>query len=155
AKGNFREDLHYRLLGLPIQLPPLRQREADIILLAKYFLKLFLEENEMEEMRISDQAQTKLRTYSWPGNVRELKAVIDLAAVLADDGIIGEKDLNFNTVGDELDNLVSEGLTLKDYNTKLIYYYLKNHNNNVVEVARLLGIGKSTLYRMLKDKELK
>lgn len=155
AKGNFREDLYYRLLGLPIELPPLRQREADIILLAKYFLKLFLEENEMEEMRISDQAQTKLRTYSWPGNVRELKAVIDLAAVLADDGIIGEKDLNFNTVGDELDNLVSEGLTLKDYNTKLIYYYLKNHNNNVVEVARLLGIGKSTLYRMLKDKELK
>ena len=154
AKGNFREDLYYRLLGLPVELPPLRKREADIILLAKFFLKRFVEENQIEELRISDQAQTKLRTYSWPGNVRELKAVIELAAVLAEDGVIEEKDLNFNTVGDELDNLVSEGLTMKDYNRKLINYYLKNHNNNVVEVAKLLDIGKSTLYRMLKNKEL-
>jgi len=154
AKGNFREDLYYRLLGLPVELPPLRKREAEIILLAKFFLKRFVEENQIEELRISDQAQTKLRTYSWPGNVRELKAVIELAAVLAEDGVIEEKDLNFNTVGDELDNLVSEGLTMKDYNRKLINYYLKNHNNNVVEVAKLLDIGKSTLYRMLKNKEL-
>jgi len=154
AKGNFREDLYYRLLGLPVELPPLRKREADIILLAKFFLKRFVEENQIEELRISDQAQTKLRTYSWPGNVRELKAVIELAAVLAEDGVIEEKDLNFNTVGDELDNLVSEGLTMKDYNRKLINYYLKNHNNNVVEVDKLLDIGKSTLYRMLKNKEL-
>jgi DNA-binding NtrC family response regulator len=154
AKGNFREDLYYRLLGLPVELPPLRKRESDIILLAKYFLKNFVEENGIEELRISDTAQLKLRSYRWPGNVRELKAVIELAAVLAEDGIIEEKDLNFNSVGDELDNLVSAGLTMKDYNLKLINYYLKNNNNNVVEVAKLLDIGKSTLYRMIKNKEL-
>jgi two-component system response regulator AtoC len=108
----------------------------------------------MDELRISDLAQSKLRSYSWPGNVRELKAVIELGAVLAEDGLIEEKDLNFNTIGDELDNLVSKGLTLKDYDRKLINYYLKNHNNNVVEVAKLLDIGKSTLYRMLKNNEL-
>lgn len=154
SKGNFREDLYYRLLGLPIELPPLRNRDTDIILLAKYFLKNFIEENEMEDVRISEQAQNKLRTYRWPGNVRELKAVIELAAVLSEDGVIEEKDLNFNTIGDELENFVNESLTLKDYNRKLINYYLKNHNNNVVEVAKLLDIGKSTLYRMLKNKEL-
>lgn len=154
AKGNFREDLYYRLLGLPIKLPPLRNRESDIILLAKHFLKSFLKENEIEELRISDSAQMKLRSYRWPGNVRELKAVIELAAVLAEDGMIEEKDLNFNSLRDELDNLVSAGLTMKDYNSKLINYYLKNNNNNVVEVAKLLDIGKSTLYRMLKNKEL-
>lgn len=152
--GNFREDLYYRLLGLPIHLPPLRERGGDIMLLAKHFLQDFIKENGFPDMKISSEAQQRMLSYPWPGNVRELKAIVELAAVLSDDGIIEEKDLNFNTVTDEMDTLVSEGLSLKEYNRRLIQYYLRRNNNNVVEVAKRLDIGKSTLYRMIKNDEI-
>lgn len=152
--GNFREDLYYRLLGLPIHLPPLRERGGDIMLLAKHFLQDFIRENGFPDLKISPEAQQRMLSYPWPGNVRELKAIVELAAVLSDDGIIEEKDLNFNTVTDEMDTLVSEGLSLKEYNRRLIQYYLRRNNNNVVEVAKRLDIGKSTLYRMIKNDEI-
>ncbi len=152
--GNFREDLYYRLLGLPIHLPPLRDRGGDNMLLAKHFLQAFIKENGFEDIRISAEAQQRIMTYPWPGNVRELKAIIELAAVLCDEGIIEEKDLNFNSVSDEMDTLVSEGLSLKEYNRRLIEHYLRKNNNNVVEVAKRLDIGKSTLYRMIKNQEI-
>lgn len=152
--GNFREDLYYRLLGLPIHLPPLRERGGDIMMLAKHFLSAFAKENGFGEMKISAEAQQRMLSYPWPGNVRELKAIIELAAVLSDDGIIEEKDLNFNSVSDEMDTLVSEGLSLKEYNRRLIEHYLRKNDNNVVEVAKRLEIGKSTLYRMIKNDEI-
>lgn len=152
--GNFREDLYYRLLGLPINLPPLRERGGDTMLLAKYFLQEFVKENGFSEIKISAEAQQRILSYPWPGNVRELKAIIELAAVLCDDGIIEEKDLNFNSVSDEMDTLVSEGLSLKEYNRRLIEHYLRKNDNNVVEVAKKLDVGKSTLYRMIKNKEI-
>lgn len=154
-KGNFREDLYYRLLGLPIDLPPLRERGGDIMMLAKHFLNEFVSENGFSPIKISPEAQNRILSYPWPGNVRELKAVMELAAVLSDYGILEEKDLNFNSVTDEIDTLVSEGLTLREYNQRLIEHFLRKHDNNVLEVARILGIGKSTIYRMLKNKELK
>ncbi len=152
--GNFREDLYYRLLGLPIHLPPLRERGGDIMMLAKHFLAAFAKDNGFGEMKISAEAQHRMLSYPWPGNVRELKAIIELAAVLSDDGIIEEKDLNFNSVSDEMDTLVSEGLSLKEYNRRLIEHYLRKNDNNVVEVAKRLEIGKSTLYRMIKNDEI-
>ena len=82
--GRFREDLYYRLLGLPIVLPPLRERGQDIILLAKFFLDNFVRENQMEPVRISENAQRKLQGYHYPGNVRELRSIIELAAVLCE-----------------------------------------------------------------------
>jgi len=153
--GNFREDLFYRLIGLPIELPPLKARGGDIMLLAKYFLEEFVKENGFSPIRISTEAQQRILSYPWPGNVRELKAVMELAAVLSDNGILEEKDLNFNSVSDEMDNLVSEGLSLKEYNRRLIEHYLRKNDNNVVEVAKRLDIGKSTLYRMIKNDEIK
>jgi DNA-binding NtrC family response regulator len=81
-KGNFREDLYYRLLGLPIELPPLRYRGDDILILAKYFVDEFCKENKMKKLTISTAAQEKLMNYPFPGNVRELKAIVELAAVL-------------------------------------------------------------------------
>jgi DNA-binding NtrC family response regulator len=153
--GKFREDLYYRLLGLPIELPPLRERAGDIMMLAKHFLNEFIKDNGFSAIRISPEAQQRILSYPWPGNVRELKAVMELAAVLSDNGVLEEKDLNFNSVSDEIDTLVSEGLSLKEYNRRLIEHFLRKNDNNVVEVARKLEIGKSTLYRMLKNNEIK
>ena len=82
--GRFREDLFFRIVGLPMELPPLRDRDNDVIILAKHFIDEFVKSNKSTSFVLSEPAKTKLRKYTWPGNVRELKAVIDLACVMAD-----------------------------------------------------------------------
>ncbi|MCG8307869.1 MAG: sigma-54 dependent transcriptional regulator [Cytophagales bacterium] len=150
--GNFREDLYYRLLGLPVWLPPLRERDNDVIIIAKYFLKEFCLENGIDELRFSKKAQDKLLKYQYPGNVRELKSVVDLAAVLTDTNEIDADDIKFNSVLDE-DKLAMEELTLKEYNFKIVDHLLDKYDNNVLKVAKKLDIGKSTIYRYLKEME--
>ncbi len=151
-EGRFREDLYYRLLGLPIWLPPLRNRENDILLIAKFFLKQFCQENGMDLLHLSKDAQDKLLNYHWPGNVRELKSTIDLAAVMSNEIEITADDIRFNSVIKE-DNFDYGNLTLKEYDFKIIRHYLDKYNNNVLEVAKRLDIGKSTIYRYLKEME--
>jgi DNA-binding NtrC family response regulator len=150
--GRFREDLYYRLLGLPIALPPLRDRGQDVILIAKHFLDQFSKDNQMPKLRISQEAQEKLLSHPFPGNVRELKSVVDLAAVMCSDGEIQAKDITFNNVsGDK--NLLLKEMTLQQYTYHIIRSYLVKYNDNVLEVAKKLDIGKSSIYRYLKDME--
>jgi len=151
-KGTFREDLYYRLLGLPIWLPPLRTRDSDILIIAKHFLNQFCEENDMDMKFLSKDAQEKLLTYDWPGNVRELKSTIELSAVMANENEILADDIKFNSVIKD-DSFNYENLTLKEYDFKIIKHYLNKYNNNVIEVAKRLDIGKSTIYRYLKEME--
>jgi transcriptional regulator with GAF, ATPase, and Fis domain len=152
-KGNFREDLYYRLLGLPITLPPLRERGSDIILLAKHFIKEFCEENGMEQLSLSKPAQEKLLKYPYPGNVRELKAIIELAVVMANTNSIQADDINFQR-SSSMNDLMMEELTLNEYNRRIIKSFLKKYDNNILLVAKKLDIGKSTIYRMKKNGEL-
>jgi DNA-binding NtrC family response regulator len=151
-KGTFREDLYYRLLGLPIVLPPLRNRDSDVIIIAKYFLDQFCIENNLTRMVISRQAQDKLMHYSWPGNVRELKSVIELACVMANASEIVPEDIKFNSIIKE-ESFIKEELSLKDYNLRIIQYFLEKYDRNVIKVAKKLDIGKSTIYRYLKEIE--
>lgn len=151
--GNFREDLYYRLLGLPIELPPLRQRGNDIIVLAKFFIDLFAKENKLGKIQLTGDSQKKIMNYNWPGNVRELKAVVELAAVLGDNGEILPENINFNSTN-SLGDLMAEEGTLKYYNQKIIQHYLNKYDKNVVHVAKKLDIGKSTIYRMIQNEEL-
>jgi DNA-binding NtrC family response regulator len=150
--GRFREDLYYRLLGLPIHLPPLREREKDIILLSKYFLQQFIKENELPALQLTSDAQTKLLKYQFPGNIRELKSIIELAAVMTNSEDITSDDIAFNSITKEANFLVEE-MTLRDYTFKIIKYFLDKYDNNVVLVADKLDIGKSTIYRHLKEME--
>ncbi len=150
-KGNFRQDLYYRLLGLPIELPPLRQRGLDIILLAKFFAQKYCKENSLEQKTFTKAAQDKLMSYSYPGNIRELAAIVELAAVMSDEKHIDVQHISFNSAGVPSD-ILSEETTLAGYNKKIIRYFLEKHDENVVLTAEKLGIGKSTLYRMLKNK---
>jgi DNA-binding NtrC family response regulator len=153
ADGKFRQDLYYRLLGLPIELPPLRERGNDIILLAKYFVDEFCKENEMEPKSISDEAKKILLAYHFPGNIRELKAVMELACVMTNRDIIKPSHLNMN-VDDSVQNLLANEKTLEEYNNEIIKHFLSKYNHNVRLVASKLGIGKSTIYRMLQKKTL-
>jgi two-component system response regulator AtoC len=153
--GRFREDLYYRILGLPIDLPPLRERGNDIILLAKYFVNEFASDNSMSKFSLSTEAQKKLLNYPWPGNVRELKAVVELAVVMADGDVIHDSDISFNSTDDGLNGLINQEMTLRGFNQRIIQHFLDKYDRNVVDVARRLDIGKSTIYRMVKNKELK
>lgn len=149
---SFREDLYYRLLGLPIHLPPLRERGQDIILIGKHFLDQFARENQMPKMKIGDDAQKKLLGYSFPGNVRELKAIIELAAVLGDGRELKADDISFNSQI-HADNFMQKEMTLQAYTYHIIRSFLKKYDDNVLEVARRLDIGKSSIYRYLKEME--
>lgn len=153
-KGTFREDLYYRLLGLNIHLPPLYQRGNDVILLAQHFLKLFAKENNMGKIELSREAKTKLMTYSYPGNVRELKAVIELSAVMSNNNSIEAEDIQFQSPKQEV-AFISEEMTLENYKHKIIHHFLKKYDNNVILVANKLDVGKSTIYRMLKEDKYK
>ncbi|MEM6843226.1 MAG: sigma-54 dependent transcriptional regulator [Bacteroidota bacterium] len=150
--GSFREDLYYRLLGLPIHLPPLRDRGNDIILLARFLLNQFCKENNMGGATFSNSAQEKLLKYNFPGNVRELKSTIELAAVMAEGLLIEADDIRFNSIRKE-ENFILEELTMREYTFRIILHFLKKYDNNVLLVAKKLDIGKSTIYRYLKEME--
>ena len=150
--GNFREDLYYRLLGIPIELPPLRERGQDVILIAKHLLNAFAKENKLGSIKLSKEAQNKLISYPFPGNVRELKSVIELAAVMCEDNMIEATDITFNSLQKEGQFLFEE-MSLRDYTFKIIRHFLDKYDNNVLLVAKKLDIGKSSIYRYLKEME--
>lgn len=152
AKGNFREDLYFRLIGLPIEIPPLRQRENDVIILAKHFVQEYCNDNRVE-IKLSIEAQNKLLSYNWPGNIRELKSVIELACVMTDDGIVFPEHIIFNSSG-QLDFLLHNDLTMDEYKRLIIEHFMEKYHNNILLVSEKLQIGKSTIYRMIQNKQL-
>lgn len=151
--GNFRKDLYYRLIGLPIQLPPLRDRGNDILLLANFFLKETLKRNQLTQKTFSNTAQQKLMKYHYPGNIRELKSVVELATVLSDGQEIEENAITFNTLDTSADFMLEED-TLKGYTRKIIQHYLDKYDHNIMVVSQKLDIGKSTIYQMIKNNEI-
>jgi two-component system response regulator AtoC len=149
-KGTFRQDLYYRLHGFPIELPPLRERGNDVIILSRHFIDEFCKENNLPQKVLSNQAVEKLLSYSYPGNIRELKSVIELAITLSDnDEISGENIyLSNNALFEE--NIDKE-MSLREYNIRVVKKYLEKYNNNTKLVAEKLEIGVATIYRMLKE----
>lgn len=153
-KGNFREDLFFRLVGLPIELPPLRNRQSDVLLLAKHFMDEYTTQNKQKPLKLSDTAKTKLKKHLWAGNVRELKAVMDLACVMCDGGEITADDITFYELGGSKPYSESEK-TLRAYELEIIQYYLDKYEGNALLVAEKLDIGKSKIYNLINTGELK
>jgi len=149
SRGNFRKDLYYRLIGLPIQLPSLRERGNDILVLAGYFADSFCKENKRPRISFSEGAQKKLLKYHYPGNVRELKSTIELAIIMSDGKIIREENISFHSL-EAANDFMQEELTLEQYEGKIIELFMQKYDNNAILVAKKLGIGKSTIYRMLR-----
>ena len=146
----FRQDLYYRLFGLPIELPPLRERGNDVVFLAKHFITGFCAENKLPVRTLSKAAVDKLMAYNFPGNIRELKSIIELAITLADDQEISAE--NIITDSDTLlsDNMEKE-MSLREYNIRIVKKYLERYDENIKLVAEKLDIGVATIYRMLKE----
>ena len=149
-EGNFREDLYFRLFGLTINLPPLRERGKDILLLANHFIAAFCEENNLPAKKLDKTANKKLMGYAFPGNVRELKSVVELSVVMSDTNTIVAEDISFGTK-DVVAEFSGEELTLKEYNQRIVKHYLKTYDDDIKLVAQKLDIGQSTIYRMLKE----
>ena len=142
----FREDLYYRLSVFELLLPPLRDREDDVGRLVDFFLEHYRKERGRPELGLNAAARKQLLAYQWPGNVRQLRNVIDSAVVLAEEDEIRPCDLGLrDSGGDMLDSL-----QIEHWERKLILEALKRAGDSVPEAAKLLGIGRATLYRKIE-----
>ena len=152
AAGAFRSDLYYRLNVIPIEVPPLRERGSDIILLAEHFLRRFAAETRSPKKRLSAGAVTKLRSYSWPGNVRELRNVIERLAILAPHEVIEPEDITLGGAR-EVSTGIRGDLTLREardeFERQYILGRLREFGGNVSRTADALGVERSNLYRKL------
>ena len=167
ARGDFREDLYFRLNVVRIEMPPLRERAEDIVILAGAFLKEFAEENGRPVKPLSDAALARLRSYPWPGNVRELRTAIEHGVVMSNDPVIDLHHLPSSVTGDAPLPLLpvtvpAEGkITLaapREFNlhaleTSAIRSALAQAGGNRTRAAELLGISRRTLQRKLKEEE--
>jgi two-component system nitrogen regulation response regulator NtrX len=160
-KGNFREELFYRLNVLPIEVPPLRQRIADIPVLVETFLKEFAVQNRSKRKKITPEALNILSKYSWPGNVRELKNLVERMAILVEKEAIDGTDIPeaYNRDGalttDIADSKFLELENLKDaklaFEKLFINRKLSQYDNNITKTAEAIGVGRSFLHKKLKS----
>ncbi len=153
-KGEFREDLYYRISVFPIKIPPLRERKEDIPLLAEYFMQKYAEREEKEVNSIAPDAMELMMAYHWPGNVRELENAIERAVLLATTSEIVVNDLppNVRSIGER--KVVEQSGALNSWIEKLEEEALRKAllecEGNVSLTARKLGIGRATVYRKAK-----
>jgi len=150
SKGNFREDLYYRLNVIPIHLPPLRERKEDIPLLAEHFLRKYSEQTGSPPKRLSREAMAKLMTYDWPGNVRELENLIERSLVLSRSDEVSPDELAFEPSPDSpalVEKAVKEDMTLEELEDMYIREVLKKTGGKKELAAKILGINRRTLYR--------
>ena len=150
--GAFRQDLYFRLNVVQIKLPPLRERKTDIPLLVHFFLEKF-SDPQRSIRTISDDAMRRLMAYDWPGNVRELENAIERAVALGSGPILHNADLPSNLQQNSDENLLGpdEVMTLEELERRAILRALRETSGDKLAAARLLGIGKTTLYRKLKQ----
>jgi transcriptional regulator with GAF, ATPase, and Fis domain len=147
-KGNFRDDLYYRINVVPIYLPALREHKSDIPLLAEHFLKEAIEEG-LETIGLSREALDIMSRYPWPGNVRELQSAIRFALVKAKGRIIQPENLPME-LREWKDSRSSRGPSRK-LDPESVQVALTRSGGNKAKAARLLGVGRATLYRFLAD----
>lgn len=155
-EGKFRQDLFFRLNVVQIKLPPLRERKSDIPLLVNHFLEKF-GASDRNIRTISEDAMGRLLAYDWPGNVRELENVIERALALGSGPILQVADLptSLHYGNGERISQTDEIVPLEELERRAIFRALREAGNDKLAAARLLGIGKTTLYRKLKEYEAK
>jgi len=150
-EGKFRRDLYYRLNVIGIQLPALRERPEDIEFLAQHFLRKFAGRMRKPIATISSAALRQLRQYGWPGNVRELENVLERAVALTGNATIDVIDLPAPLREPTRSTNGAARLPLKEIERQYILDTVTACNDNYDEAARVLGIGRTTLWRKLKN----
>ncbi|WP_423800623.1 sigma-54-dependent transcriptional regulator [Neobacillus sp. SAB-20_R2A] len=160
AKGNFREDLYYRLNVIPIHVPPLRERKEDVPLLIDHFLAFYSANMNIRTKSCSLDAKRMLYHYSYPGNVRELSNIVEYAVALSDDDVIQlsdfpeavyRKDIPSKESPDEKGLFLPEGLSLAEVNRQYILYTLEKNQGHRINTAKQLAISERGLREKLKQ----
>ncbi|MEW2920566.1 sigma-54 dependent transcriptional regulator [Muricauda sp. ANG21] len=150
ADGLFREDLLYRINTIHIEVPPLRERDEDVLVLADFFLKRFAHKYDKPGLRINNVAQEKLMEYAWPGNIRELQHTMERAVILSDGNVL--KPTDFLLHAKPMQSFGDEPKTLNEMEQQMISRALDQHDGNYSAAADQLGISRQTLYNKLKKK---
>lgn len=161
-EGRFRKDLYYRLEEYPVYLPPLRERQNDILLLAQHFLNGYTKENELPEMTFTTEVQDQLKNHSWPGNIRELRNVVRRAAIQSMESLV--ESVTFSMVETaaspppSLSAPIEAGgeaiVPMGQMEREAIESAYQASHQNVIKAAQQLGISRATLYRKLKKYEI-
>jgi len=148
-EANFRKDLIYRINTVEIIVPPLRDRDKDIVLLAKHFVNLYAEKYLKSGFKLDNSFIEKLKNYYFPGNVRELQYALERSVIMADNDCLYKEDLVFSPIEKKESNLGKTGLKLETIEKNAILNALKKNNGNISKSAKELGITRTALYRRL------
>ncbi len=147
-EGLFREDLLYRINTIQIEVPPLRDRGNDVLVLTDFFLKKYASKYNKPNLKINQQAQEKLLKYTWPGNIRELQHTIEKAVILSEGSVLKAEDFFMRPV---VSGRMSETeLTLEEMEKRMINQAIEKNNGNLSAAAEQLGITRQTLYNKIK-----
>ncbi len=155
-ENTFREDLYFRLHVVPIHVPPLRDRKEDIPLLIDHFLKIFSLENNIQPLKIKNDAVEKLVSYNWPGNIRELKNLIERLVIMVDGDTIESTHLpsDFMIPDFKVTEKRTKQLPLRDFREQseiqYLQYLMKQNSGNIAEIAEILKVDRTYLYKKLK-----
>jgi DNA-binding NtrC family response regulator len=146
----FRQDLLYRINTVEIHLPPLREREGDVALLAEHFLQLYSKKYKKSFKGINNAALKKLNQYNWPGNVRELQHALERAVILCENNFLEPDDFMLTSSSKRSDEFELETYNLEDIEKQIITKVLKQHQGNITLAAKDLGLTRTSLYRRME-----
>ncbi|WP_259067612.1 sigma-54-dependent transcriptional regulator [Mucilaginibacter sp. X4EP1] len=154
-ENRFRKDLIYRINTVEINMPPLRKRNEDIVILARHFAKLYASKYLKPSMDFDAPALQKLKSYNYPGNVRELQYTIERAVIMADDHILRPDDLIFSILETSADVTVDDdNVPLSIMEKNAILKVIEKHNGNITRAAKELGLTRTALYRRLSKYDI-
>ncbi|ARS35303.1 sigma-54-dependent transcriptional regulator [Pontibacter actiniarum] len=155
-RGEFRQDLLYRINTVELQLPPLRSRQDDLPLFAAHFLQVYAVKYKQPVKRLSDAALARLKSYSWPGNVRELQHALERASIMSDNRELQPDDFFFLAEEEavEASAVSAQSLDLDELEREAVQRALQKHEGNISKAAKELGLSRGALYRRLEKYEL-
>jgi DNA-binding NtrC family response regulator len=151
GEGLFREDLLYRINTILIEVPPLRERENDILLLADFFLKKYASKYNKPNLKLNTAAQEKLLNYSWPGNIRELQHTMEKAVIMCENSLLKAEDFWMRPILSGIN--LSDEITLEELEKSIIEAAIIKNNGNFTAAAEKLGITRQTIYNRIKRYE--
>lgn len=150
AENTFRQDLLYRINTVEIHLPPLRERQEDIGLLADHFVKVYSEKYRKPSKKLAPSTHKKLSKYSWPGNIRELQHAIERAIIMSEGNVLMPDDFFFLVQKHENQSESSDNLNLDEVEKNVILKAINKHSGNISKAAKELGLTRASLYRRLE-----
>jgi DNA-binding NtrC family response regulator len=153
SKNIFREDLYYRINTIVIELPPLRDRGEDIVLLAEHFLKEYSVKYEKFQLKFSSKTLDKLLKYNWPGNVRELRHTIEKAVILCESDVLNPEDFLISDLSQQA-SLNQRPPTFAEIEKQAVHNALRNNNGSVLKASKELGLARQTMYNKMQKYNL-